>query len=200
MNGIIFGKQGGEDERLVAKSRLAQNLVSKTLSRSPTALSSNPSQRLVNPTANCSTLDLSSTGNLSRWIRKRTTHQTLKDGTQTLTRTRAQGKPVARSNNYRWSKFVSWHFGQTSRQCRVYGESLHVRTIETWSSEGSKMQQVNTNAIIQELFMAASMKAAVHVGKLGRYCMCYEEHNIRRGSAFVLHHAEIDSWSRRWNM
>ena len=56
-----------------------------------------------------------------------------------------------------------------------------------------KMQQVNTNAIIQELFMAASMKAAVHVGKLGRYCTCDEEHSIRRGSAIVLHHAEIDS-------
>ena len=37
-------KQGGEDERVVAKSKPARNLVSKTLNRSTTALSSSSSQ------------------------------------------------------------------------------------------------------------------------------------------------------------
>ena len=37
-------KQGGEDEREVAKSKPARNLVSKALNRSPTALSSSSSQ------------------------------------------------------------------------------------------------------------------------------------------------------------
>ena len=37
-------KQGGEDERVVAKSKPARNLVSKTLNRSPTAPSSISSQ------------------------------------------------------------------------------------------------------------------------------------------------------------
>ena len=58
---IQKGKQGGEDERTVAKSR---NRVSKTLNRSPTAPRTSPSQSLVNLAANCSTLDSLSTGKL----------------------------------------------------------------------------------------------------------------------------------------
>ena len=38
--------------------------------------------------------------------------------------------------DYRWSKFVPSQFGRTARQCRVYGEGLHKRTTETWSSRG----------------------------------------------------------------
>ena len=58
---IQKGKQGGKDERMVAKSRYR---VSKTLNRSPTAPSTSPSQSLGNLAANCSTLDSLSTGKL----------------------------------------------------------------------------------------------------------------------------------------
>ena len=54
---IQGGKQGGEDERVVAKSRLARNLISMNLNRSPTVPSSSSSHSLGNSTANCSTLD-----------------------------------------------------------------------------------------------------------------------------------------------
>ena len=54
---IEEGKQGGKDERVVAKARLARNLVSMSINRSPTVPSSSSSQSLENLKANCSTLD-----------------------------------------------------------------------------------------------------------------------------------------------
>ena len=63
---IQEGKQGGKDERVVAKSRPAPNLVSVNVNRSPTVPSSSSSQRPQNLTANCSTLD-----SLTTWETKR---------------------------------------------------------------------------------------------------------------------------------
>ena len=48
------GKQGGEDERVVANSRLARHVVSMTLHQSATVPSSSSSQSLENMTAKCS--------------------------------------------------------------------------------------------------------------------------------------------------
>ena len=52
----------GEDERVVAKSKLARNPVSTSLNRSPSSLSSRTSQRLGNLTGKCSTWDSFGTG------------------------------------------------------------------------------------------------------------------------------------------
>ena len=59
---IQEGKQGGEEERVVAKSRPARNPVSTTLNRSATVSSSSSSERPGDLAANCSTLDSSSSG------------------------------------------------------------------------------------------------------------------------------------------
>ena len=194
INGIIFGKQGGEEERLVAKSRFARNLVSKTLSRSPTALSSNPSQRLVNPTANCSTLDLSSTGNVVAMDSKKNNASNSQGWHTDTDPNSSTGKTCCEIEQLPLVQvcFMTFWPDFQAMSC-VWRKSARAYERNWVRPKENQMQQVNTNAIIQELFMAASMKAAVHVGKLGRYCTCHEEHSIRRGSAFVLHHAEIDS-------
>ena len=62
---IQEGKQGGENERVVAKSRVARNLVSMTNNPSPSVLSSSFSQRSGDLTVNCSTPDSLSTGKIS---------------------------------------------------------------------------------------------------------------------------------------
>ena len=48
------GKQGGEDERVLANSRLARHVVSLTLHQSAAVPSSSSSQSLENMTAKCS--------------------------------------------------------------------------------------------------------------------------------------------------
>ena len=121
---------------LVAKSRPARNLVSLNLNRSFTVPSSSSSQRPGNLTANCSTWGSLSTGKPVRWIRKRTTHQALKCGTQMLTRTLAPRTCCPNEKEHRWSKFVPSQIGPIARHCRVHGESLHTRTTETWSLTG----------------------------------------------------------------
>ena len=61
---LIEQERPGEDEQVVAKSKPMQNLVSKTVDRSPTALSSSASYCPGTLTAKSSNLDLTSMGKL----------------------------------------------------------------------------------------------------------------------------------------
>ena len=119
---------------------------------------------------------------MSRWNRIGITHQTLKCGTQILTRTPSlfpHKSAILPCNVEFMEKDVT------------YGRQKLGRPKE------DEMEQVNTNAMI---FMAASLKAAVHLGKDGNgiswECQ-YHDYVLRRtlslrDSAFVLHRAEID--------
>ena len=142
-------------------------------------------------------------GNLARWIRIRTTHQTLKCGTQTLTRTPAQGNLLRdrKKSGYRWATFVFTQFGHIARQCRVQGENLHISTTETLSFKGrqsgaSQQQRKDLGIIWLRLWRQ------LYIWEINREdnFTCHEEHWILRDSAIVLHHAEIDPWLRRWTI
>ena len=126
---LIQEAKTGEDERVVAKSKPARNLVSVTIKRSPTVPSSSSSQSLGNLAANCSTLGSFSTGKLAA---------------MDSNKIHASESPEPShweigceiEKDCHWSKFVPSQFGCLVRQCRVFGESLHIRTTETWLSKG----------------------------------------------------------------
>ena len=104
----------------VAKSRLARNRVSVTDHPSPTVPSSSLSQSSGDLTANCSTpgIPMRTTSDYQVW------HTDTHPNSST-------GNAIARSK-----KVSPSQFGCTAWQCRAYGESLHIRTTETWSSKG----------------------------------------------------------------
>ena len=111
-----------------------------------------------------------------------------------LTRTSAPRKPVARSKKGTIGpRLFLPQFRFFTRQFRDFGESLIVCTTETWSPRGRRNGADQHQRNDLGLFMSASMKAAVHLGKdYERKSACHEEHGILRDRASVLHHAEIN--------
>ena len=88
---LIQERKQREDEPVAAKSKPARYRVSQTFHRSPTALSSSSFQSLVNLTANCPTLDSSSTVKPLAMDSNRDTASGLKCGNQVCLRTPARG-------------------------------------------------------------------------------------------------------------
>ena len=130
-------KQGGEDERVVAKSKPARNLVSKTLNRSPTALSSSLSQS----PERVQFWIQSVRGSPQRWIRLRTTHRALKCSMHVQTRTPAQEYLLRGDKEPSWYKIVPSQFwtchqatSSTLRKLtRTYDVNLVARRTTKWS-------------------------------------------------------------------
>ena len=174
------GTRGGEDERVVAKSRPSRNLVSMT---------SNWSEQIVQFWIHWERW------NLSRWIRMRTAHQVLQSATQILSRTQARWNLLRdreRAPSLEvWSQTVwpSPHsigymdkvFASVRQKLGRPTESESTPTL--WRGEDSWLWQW-THRCISE--------------KLWRTFTCDEQHRILRDSAFVVHHAQIDPWSTGW--
>ena len=122
---------------MVANQRLARNLVSLSLYRSPTVPSSSSSHSPVNLRANCPALDSLRTGNLSRWIRMRTVHQVLTRGTQILSRTQARRNLLRdRKKSTIGQSSVPHNLTITPLNVGYMDKVLRMHTTETWSSKG----------------------------------------------------------------
>ena len=137
-------------------------------------------------------------GNLSRWIRKWTAHQVLKWGTQILSRAPSQGYLL---RDWQRTPLVQVCFGHVARQSRVYGESLLIRTTETWSPGrrriGADQHQRNDLRIIDVCVREGSGTSRKRLWRKSAY---YQELGFRQDQTFVQHHAAIDPWSRTWNI
>ena len=127
------GKQGGEDVRVVVKPRLAQNLVTVTLNRSPTGPSSSSSHSPGNLRAHGSTLVSLSTGKLVAMDSNENSASSSQVWHTDSVPNSSTGKLVARSKKSTIGQCLIPH--NLARQCRVYGQGLRARTTETWSSK-----------------------------------------------------------------
>ena len=63
------------------------------------------------------------------------------------------------------SKFDPSQFDHIATQCRICRQSLRIRTTETWSYKGRQNGAGRHQRFDLEIFMTASMKAAVPLGK-----------------------------------
>ena len=154
-------KQGGEDERGVAKSKPARNLVTKTLSRFQTALSSSLSQSPGNLTANCTNFGFIRYG------------EARSDGFEQGQRTRLSSvacrcKPELQYGDTcceidkepSWYKIVPRNLDMSPSNVEYLEKTYsYVRARRTTKWSGSTSTQRSGDH-----FMNASMKAAVHVG------------------------------------
>ena len=166
MRQIQEGKQGGENERVVAKWRPSRNLISMTPNRSPTVPCSSSSQSPRNLTANCLTLG-------SLITVKRVAMDSNKDnasGSQvwpTDTDSKSSTvKPVARSKKITVGPSLFPHNLAGSPSNVEYLEKVFTyERLKHDRPQEDKMERIITIAIIWGFSMTASMKAAVHLGK-----------------------------------
>ena len=109
---------------MVAKSRLARNLVSLSLYRSPTVPSSSSSHSPVNLRANCPALDSLRTGKLVAMDSNENSSSSSHAWHTDSVPNSSTEKLVARSKKeHHRSKFGPSQFDHNATQCRIYGQS-----------------------------------------------------------------------------
>ena len=180
------GKQGGE-ERVVAKSRLARNPVSRTLNRFTTVPSSNSSQSLGNLTVNCSTLDSLSTGRIVEMDSKKNNASDCQVWHADTDPNFGTVKPVARSKNSNvGQKLFPYNLASLPGSVEFLEKVFtHVRQKLGRPKEDKNGAGQHQRSDLGFLFVIASMKAAVHLGK--RFCRkstYFQEHGILRDQTF----------------
>ena len=195
-------KQGGEDERVVAKSKTARNLVSKTSQSvyncAEFELISNPGEH----TAKSSIWDSFGTG-------KPVAMDSNEDNAPGSQVWHADANPnsstgilVARSKKSSVGtrlSFTIWTYHQpTSSTLWMPTNTYDVNLV---ALRTDKMERININATIWGSFMNASMKAAVHVGTdyeaIVPVARTPEFSEIRPSFP---PHAERGRWSTEWNI
>ena len=130
-------QQMGEDERVVAKSRLARNLVSVTPNQSPTMPCSSSSHSPVNLRANCSALDSLNMGKLVAMDSNENSVSSSQVWHTDSVPNPSTGKPVAFRKNTIGQNLIPRNlFDHFATQCRIYGQSIRKHATETWSSKG----------------------------------------------------------------
>ena len=184
-------QQGGEDERAVAKSRPARNLVSMTPNRSSTVSSSSSSLRPGSLRAHCSTLDSSSKAkppamdsNKDKASGSQVCHADTNPNSCT-------GILVARSKKSTIGHSSIPHNLAISPHSVGFLDKVVASVRQKLGRpKEDKMERVDTKAVIWRILMAASTRAALHLGKEFEKIRV-ARNRILRDSARVLHHTEI---------
>ena len=154
---LIQEDKPGEDERVVAKPKPARNPVSKTVNWSPAVLSSSTSQSSGKRTAESSSFDSVGT------VKPVAISSFSSEATRCKSELQHRDSCCENDKEFHWYKF---HHNLDSSPSNVeYVQKAHSHVRRKLSRPQNDKVQINLNAMTWGIYLSATRKAAVHLGK-----------------------------------
>ena len=159
-------RKPGENERVVETSKPMRNLVSKTVHKSPTALSSSAFYSLGTRKAKSPHLDLTSTEKFVSRDSSENTASSVRARRSDVNLSSRAGKPAAETAKNPIGTRFSHHNMTISRIFVGHLEKVYSNVRQKLGRQpGDDMPEIDVNMMIWRIFTSATKKAAVHLGQ-----------------------------------
>ena len=151
--------------------------------------------------AKSSNLDLTSTGKPAANDSSRNTASSSQVWQSDVNPNTSTGKPVAETTKNPIGSRLTHHNLKMSRSLVGHLEKVHSNVRQKLGRQpGVDMVEIDVITIIWGIFMSATVKAAVHLGRLSGECAYHEEHGLREDQTIFQYFTETNHGSKSRTM